>query len=133
MNVLAMMQDEFNVDEDRIYLTGHSMGGAGTYFLAAEHADIWAAAAPVAPAAFMMTANREELLKKMADADLPIMVVHGDADEVVNVSISREQWVPTMEALGMEYEYVEQPGITHGPVITSSQEDIFRFFDSHTR
>jgi poly(3-hydroxybutyrate) depolymerase len=133
MNVLAMMKDEFNVDEDRIYLTGHSMGGAGTYFLAAEHADTWAAVAPVAPAAFMMTANREELLQKIADADLPIMVVHGDADEVVNVSISREQWVPTMEQLGMEYEYVEQPGITHGPVITSSQEDIFRFFDGHSK
>ena len=29
MNVLAMMQEEFNVDPDRIYLMGHSMGGAG--------------------------------------------------------------------------------------------------------
>jgi predicted peptidase len=128
-----MMRDEFNVDEDRIYLTGHSMGGAGTYFLAAEHADVWAAVAPVAPAAFMMTANRAELLKKMADADLPIMVVHGDADEVVNVSISRDDWVPTMKELGMEVEYVEQPGITHGPVITTSQEAIFGFFDKHSK
>lgn len=133
MNVLAMMQEEFNVDEDRIYLTGHSMGGAGTYFLAAEHADLWAAVAPVAPAAFMMTGNREELLQKIADADLPIMVVHGDADEVVNVSISRDEWVPTMEELGMEYEYVEQPGVTHGPVITTSQADIFRFFGEHSK
>jgi predicted peptidase len=133
MNVLAMMRDELNVDEDRIYLTGHSMGGAGTYFLGAEHADIWAAIAPVAPAAMMMTNNRAELLQKIADADLPVMVVHGADDEVVNVSISRDQWIPTLAELGIEHEYVEQPGITHGPVITTSQEDIFRFFGAHSK
>jgi poly(3-hydroxybutyrate) depolymerase len=133
MNVLAMMRDEFNVDEDRIYLTGHSMGGAGTYFLGAEHADIWAAIAPVAPAAMMMTDNRAELLQKIADADVPVMVVHGDADEVVNVSISREQWVPTIDELGIEHEYIELPGVTHGPVITASQEEVFRFFGEHSK
>lgn len=133
MNVLAMMRDEFNVDEDRIYLTGHSMGGAGTYYLGAEHAGIWAAIAPVAPAAMMMTADRAELLQKIADADVPVMVVHGAADEVVNVSISSEQWVPTIEELGIEHEYVELPGVTHGPVITESQEDIFRFFGQHSK
>lgn len=133
MNVLAMMREEFNVDPNRIYLTGHSMGGAGTYYLGAEHADIWAAIAPVAPAAFMMTGNRAELLKKVADAGIPVMVVHGADDEVVNVSISRDEWVPTMKELGIEHEYVEQPGITHGPVITSSQEDIFRFFGAHSK
>jgi poly(3-hydroxybutyrate) depolymerase len=131
MNVLAMMREEFNIDEDRIYLTGHSMGGAGTYYLGAEHADIWAAIAPVAPAAMMMTANRSDLLQKIADADVPVMVVHGDADEVVNVSISREQWVPTIDELGIEHEYVELPGVTHGPVITASQEYVYAFFDKH--
>jgi len=133
MNVLAMMREEFNVDEDRIYLTGHSMGGAGTYFLGAEHADIWAAIAPVAPAAMRMTEDRAELLQKIAEADVPVMVVHGADDEVVNVSISRDQWVPTLEELGIVHEYVEQPGITHGPVITSSQADIFRFFEAHSK
>jgi predicted esterase len=133
MNVLAMMKDEFNVDESRIYLTGHSMGGAGTYFLGAEHADIWAAIAPVAPAAMMMTGTRADLLKKIADADLPVMVVHGAADEVVNVSLSRDQWVPTLDELGIEHEYVEQPDIGHGPVITTSQADIFRFFGQHSK
>jgi poly(3-hydroxybutyrate) depolymerase len=133
MNVLAIMEDEFNIDQDRIYLTGHSMGGAGTYFLGAEHADIWAAIAPVAPAAMMMTGNRAELLQKIADAEVPVMVVHGADDEVVSVSISRDDWVPTIDELGIEHEYVELPGITHGPVITASQQDIFRFFGEHSK
>jgi predicted peptidase len=133
MNVLAIMQEEFNVDEDRIYVTGHSMGGAGTFFMASEHADIWAAAAPVAPAAFTSEEEREAMVKKIAAADLPMMVVHGDADAVVPVATSRDQWVPSLRTAGVEVEYVEQPGIDHGPVITTSQADIFRFFGEHSK
>ena len=40
MNVLDMMRKEFTVDAKRIYLTGHSMGGAGTLFLGAKHANL---------------------------------------------------------------------------------------------
>jgi predicted peptidase len=132
MTVLDMMKREFNVDANRIYLTGHSMGGAGTYYLGSKHADIWAAIAPVAPAAFMMSANHRELLQRLADADVPVMVVHGDADEVVGVEISRT-WTATMKDLGMDYEYVELPDITHGPVITASQKYIYDFFDEHAK
>jgi len=133
MNVLAIMEAEYNVDQDRIYVTGHSMGGAGTFFMAAEHADIWAAAAPVAPAAFTSDEERDSIVKKIAAGDLPVMVVHGDADAVVPVATSRDLWVPAMEAQGIEVEYVEQPGIDHGPVITSSQQAIFEFFGQHSK
>ena len=132
MNVLGMMLDEFNVDEDRIYLTGHSMGGAGTFFLGSKHADIWAAIAPVAPAAFSMTDNRADILGRLDDAGVPVMVVHGDEDEAVPVDLART-WAATMEEIGMEHEYVELPGVTHGPVIYNSQEYIYEFFDQHTR
>jgi len=133
MNVLAMMRDEFNIDDDRIYLTGHSMGGAGTYFLGSKHADIWAAIAPVAPAAFAMMENRVQYLRPLRDAGVPIMVVHGDADELVPVATSRDNWVPSMKELGIEHEYVELPGVTHGPVITQSQTYIYEFFDEHSK
>lgn len=133
MNVLQLMHDEFNVDDNRIYLTGHSMGGAGTYFLGSKHADIWAAIAPVAPAAFAMMPNRAEYLKPLKDAGVPIMVVHGDMDEAVPVETSRDEWVPSMEELGIEHEYVELPGISHGPVITASQKYIYEFFGKHSK
>jgi predicted peptidase len=132
MNVLTMIRDEFNVDEDRIYLTGHSMGGAGTLFLGSKHADIWAAIAPVAPAAFSMTENRVEILERLNDADVPVMVVHGDEDEAVPVDLART-WAATMDEIGMEHEYVELPGITHGPVITVSQEHVYEFFGKHSK
>jgi len=132
MNVLAMIREEFNVDDSRIYLTGHSMGGAGTLFLGSKHADIWAAIAPVAPAAFAMTENRAEILRKLEEAEVPVMIVHGADDELVPVDLART-WVATMEELGMEHEYVELPGVTHGPVITASQEHIFEFFGKHSK
>lgn len=133
MNVIAIVRKEFNVDAHRIYLTGHSMGGAGTYFLGSKHADIWAAIAPVAPAAFGMMANRVDYLKPLKAAGVPIMVVHGDADEAVPVATSRDNWVPSMKELGIEHEYVELPGVTHGPVITQSQKYVYEFFGKHSK
>ena len=49
MNVLKMIRKEFNVDERRTYLMGHSMGGAGTFYLASKYPQIWAAVAAIAP------------------------------------------------------------------------------------
>ena len=130
MNVIEMVLDEFNVDEDRIYLTGHSMGGGGTYYLGAKYPDIWAALAPVAPAARRMSEVRDEILEDIKDAGIPIMVVHGEMDEAVPVEIARE-WVAAMQEMGIEHEYVELPDVTHGPVIRISQEYIYEFFGRH--
>ncbi len=129
-NVIAMVRKEFNVDEDRIYIMGHSMGGAGALFLGSKYADMFAAVGAEAPAAFWQT--RKETLQKMKDAHVPVMIVHGDIDEVVPVTNS-EAWVDAMKDLGMEYEFVKQPGITHGPVINSGLAPIYEFFAKHTK
>ena len=50
--VLEMVRKEFNVDDRRIYLMGHSLGGGGALHMGEKYADKWAAVAPVAPAAF---------------------------------------------------------------------------------
>jgi predicted esterase len=132
MNVLDMMRKEFNIDPKRTYLTGHSMGGAGTLFLGSKHPDLWAAIAPVAPAAFMMVGNRAEILGKIKAANLPVMLITGDADEVVAPSHARE-WAGTLKELNMNHVYIEQPGITHGPIMTTSQKEIFDFFGKQAK
>ncbi len=48
LEVLAIAKKEFKPDPQRIYLTGHSMGGHGTWFLGATYPDQWAAIAPCA-------------------------------------------------------------------------------------
>src|SRR5690606_10966751 len=48
MEVLHIARQKFNPDPQRIYLTGHSMGGHGTWFLGATYPELWAAIAPCA-------------------------------------------------------------------------------------
>ena len=132
MNVLDMMRKEFTVDPKRIYLTGHSMGGAGTLFLGAKHANLWAAIAPVAPASFRMNDNRAEILGKIKAGGVPVLLLTGDADEVVAPANTR-MWAETLKELNVNHVYIEQPGVTHGPVITTSQKEIYDFFAKNVK
>lgn len=130
MNVIAIVRKEFNVDDNRIYVMGHSMGGAGALFLGSKYANMFAAVGAEAPAAFWQT--RKETLQPMKDGKVPVMIVHGDTDEVVPVTNSHG-WVDVMKELKMDYDYVEQPGITHGPVIESGLKPIYDFFAKHKK
>lgn len=127
MNVLEMMRKELNVDPDRTYLMGHSMGGAGTLFLGQKYASNWAALAAIAPAAFLMQQNRAAILNAIKEAGLPLMIVQGDMDTAVPVGNTR-QWVGTMKENGMKHEYIELAGGDHGTIIGDGMADIFRFF-----
>jgi poly(3-hydroxybutyrate) depolymerase len=127
MNVLDIVRKEFNVDDRRIYLMGHSMGGAGTLYLGVKYSSIWAALAPVAPAAFGLDPNSLEKIK-----DMPVIFVHGDKDEAVPVSLS-QRWAEKAKELNMTYEFNEMPGISHGPVITASLPSVYAFFAKHSK
>jgi predicted peptidase len=50
LSVIADVQSRYRVDPDRISITGHSMGGTGAARLALQHPDLFAGAAPLAPA-----------------------------------------------------------------------------------
>jgi predicted peptidase len=132
MTVLAAIRKEFNVDENRIYLMGHSMGGAGTYYLGSKYANIWAALAPIAPAAMGMTNDRTKILQGIKDGGVPMLVSMGDADEAVPVANVRT-WVDTMKELHLNYEYKEYPGLSHGPIMAGSMADIYAFFARHSK
>jgi len=132
LNVLAIAQHDFIIDPNRIYLMGHSMGGAGTIFMGQKHSEIWAAAAAIAPAAFMMQPNEKALLGHFKEAKLPLMITQGDKDNVVPPEGTRT-WAAAMDELGTEHEYIEKPGLDHGTIIGPSMPDIFRFFAAHKR
>lgn len=132
MTVLAMMRKEFNIDDTRTYLMGHSMGGAGTLFLGSKHASEWAAIAGIAPAAFMMLENRKEYLNKIKDADIPVMIIQGGKDTAVPQQYTR-QWIDTMKEMDINYEYIEQSYGDHGTVIGDGMPAIFRFFKEHNK
>ena len=126
MNVFRLVTDELAIDEDRIYLWGHSMGGAGTYYLASRYPDIWAGLAAVAGGS--MTAD-------YVDADairhLPFLVIQGSEDRVVPAARARES-VAKMRELGMQHLYIEIPGGDHSLFISRDPEvvgHLFSFFN----
>ena len=132
MNVLELMKKEFSIDENRTYLMGHSMGGAGTLFLGSKHVSEWAAVAGIAPAAFLMLNDRKEYLGKLKEADVPVIIIQGDKDTAVPVDYTR-QWIETMKEIELEHKYIELPEGDHGTVISDGMPDIFKFFEEHTK
>lgn len=74
---LEEMISELPVDEERVYLTGLSMGGTGTWMLAMACPEKFAAIAPVCGSGIIWNAA---ILK-----DIPIMVYHGDQDTSVPI------------------------------------------------
>ena len=126
--VLDMMREEFNVDDRRTYLMGHSMGGAGTLYLGAKHSSNWAALAAIAPAARRL--DPDALLRSMPG--MPVMIVQGDMDTAVAVEGVRV-WAEKLEELGMTHEYIEIAGGDHGNVIGIGMPGIFEFFAAHSK
>jgi predicted peptidase len=123
MNVLQIVRDQYNVDENRIYLWGHSMGGAGTYHLAAKYPDIWAAVGVAAPAPSVGPEQLESF------RHTPIIALQGDEDGLVTTT---RQWVTKMSELGMQHVYIEIEGGDHSRFINASAETVsklFSFFD----
>lgn len=125
MDVIAEVRRDYNIDPDRIYLTGHSMGGYGTWSVAMNHPDVFAALAPISGGA-----NNPAAMSKIAH--IPQLVVHGDADPTVPVERSRVM-VATGKKLGAEIKYIEVPGGDHGSVVAPTFKDVFDWFDAHKR
>jgi predicted peptidase len=92
------------IDPARIYVTGHSMGGAGAWHMIAQRPRFFAAAAPVCGHPLPATAA--------AVKDVPIWNFHGDADEVEPVSSSRVM-IDALRKAGGKPRHTEYPGVGH--------------------
>ncbi|HEY0740769.1 MAG TPA: alpha/beta hydrolase-fold protein [Chryseosolibacter sp.] len=127
-DVLADVKKRFNIDEDRTYLTGLSMGGGGTLWIGMTRPDIWAAIAPVCPAPPQGT----DLLIDNA-LNLPAHFYHGDKDQAVPVTVSRD-WTAKLKAMGAHVEYDEYPGVNHDSWVNAYQDEaVFSWFDKFKR
>lgn len=112
---------EFKGDPDRVYLTGLSMGGYGSWYLAEKYPQRWAAVAPVCGGIRPPAAGRgrlpdpgEEAYARAADAtkSLPIWLFHGGADPTVPPDESRKM-NELLKARGASVKYTEYPGVGH--------------------
>ncbi len=95
----------YAIDTNRIYLTGISMGGYGTWALLARHPQEIAAAVLVCGGCDVSTAARI--------ADIPIRTYHGLLDECVPPH-GTQTMVKELRALGSDVLLTEYPDIAHG-------------------
>lgn len=81
--LIKKIESENNIDPQRIYLTGLSMGGWGTWNLAVAHPEMFAALVPICG-----YVDRIPMVENCKLAHLPIRIFHGLLDDVVDVSYS---------------------------------------------
>ncbi len=102
------------IDTDRLYLTGLSMGGAGTWDLAARHPEWFAAAVPICGGGDVGQASRL--------AGLPLWAWHGADDTLVEPERTREM-VTAVKDAGGEVKYSELEGVGHGSWVAAYAPD----------
>lgn len=124
MHVLELMKKDYRIDNARIYIGGHSMGGSGSWYLGPKYSQIWAGLATFAGGVTPQTAPQAKTI--------PQFVVHGDADTTAPVERSRTM-VAELKRLGIEHQYVEVPGGSHGSVVAPNLAGMFEFFDRHKK
>jgi dienelactone hydrolase len=133
LEVLELATSNLQIDADRIYLTGHSMGGHGTWHLSTLHPDRFAAAGPSAgwitywsyrrdapadeasPLKDMLsraTSTSQTLEKAQNLASLGVYVLHGSDDDNVPPGQSHLM-LERLEEFHQDFVYHEQPGVGH--------------------
>jgi predicted peptidase len=115
---------EYNGDPDRVYLTGMSLGGYGTWELGRRFPNRWAAIAPVSGGIVYpgcIDAEAHETAAAERDPygsvasrlrSMPVWVFHGAVDTVVPISEAR-QLVAALHALDAEVYFNEYAGVGH--------------------
>jgi predicted peptidase len=116
---------DFHGDPQRIYLTGISLGGAGTWYLAAHHPHRFAALVPIAAEVVPTGGDQApaDLAPLLASSDpyralaralgpAPVWAFHGAADDEVPVTESRRM-VAALKDLKHPVRYTEYPALGH--------------------
>ena len=124
MASLQKTMKEFQIDRDRIYLTGLSMGGRGTWYLAYRHPELFAAVVPIC-GWVIDPAELKGLVPVVPETDgdpmqaltrklshTPVWVFHGEMDDVIPVDWSRKP-VEALKANGQNLKYTEHLGLDH--------------------
>jgi len=145
---LDLAKQRLSVDEDRVYLMGYSMGGGGTWHVGTRHPELFAALGPYYGGWDYRVFLPEDVLARMtaserfeAEGDssfaqaeqllnLPVWVMHGDSDPVVDIAHSRYA-VRMLQRWGYDVRYQEVPGGDHG--LLRTEDALYQWFLQHQR
>ena len=104
VSLVESWRNDPRVDQRRIYVTGYSMGGYGTWHIISAKPDWFAGAVPICGGGDPDSASKL--------IDIPIWAVHGSEDKVIPQDQSR-QMIEAIKAAGGDPKYTELPGVGH--------------------
>jgi predicted peptidase len=102
--LIGDLQRTYSIDRDRLYVSGQSMGGFGTFAIVSEHPRLFAAAVSVCGGGDESRAARFH--------STPVWAFHGEKDEAVNVERSRKM-IAAIKKAGGRVRYTEYAGEGH--------------------
>jgi len=105
IELIQHLIEEKNIDKNRIYISGLSMGGYGVFDLVSYRPEIFAAAAPICGGANL------DLLQNAIE--VPFWIFHGDMDRIVSVDNSRKAYNFLIEKSKTNILYTEYKGVYH--------------------
>ncbi|MCI0485215.1 MAG: dienelactone hydrolase family protein [Blastocatellia bacterium] len=130
LEVIKGVLRDYEIDESRIYLTGHSIGASGVWLVAAKQAELFAALAPVSGMGPGKDKTMKALFEKLKAT--PALVLHGARDGIIPPDNSRKMAAAARKAR-LKAEYVEVPEADHITVVAATWPTILDFFDKHAK
>jgi len=124
IDVTERVMQLYSVDPERVFLTGHSMGGQGTWYVGFNHPDTYAALAPIAGT----SKQRRGPIPFENKLDMPVLFSHGAKDSVNLVQNARRTAETARKKL-TSFKYDEYAECEHNDVVDKALPTIFDFFD----
>lgn len=123
--------DTYQIDPDRVYLTGLSMGGYGTWFLATEYPERFAAVVSISGSGYRSLDVPQEIYCKMQD--VPVWGIHG-AQDIISAPAVNEFILETLADCGGEVEFTMYPEENHFSTYAKAYRDpaVYEWMLAHT-
>lgn len=120
INVLELVLNEYPVDRSAMFLSGHSMGSGGTWYIGGKYASYWRALAPVSGPFVQESGYPWDSLREIG-----IFVTEGTQAPSLEGSRTLRDW---LKSKGFKAEYKEV-NADHGGMVSLVLPDVFDFFD----
>jgi len=126
-SIIKDVKKEYNIDANRIYLCGHSMGGWGAFYLGGRNTDFFAGVGPMSGTYCQMAF--------VNFLHTPIYIIYGDQDPRAQSDLPKTRGAAQkLKEYGCDYVYAELKGHGHGwgePVWVNETKTMVKWLVQH--